>query len=99
MKSKFFFLLATLLVLAILVPSVITLLDANKKTELVVDFNEEDNNKKEKKENTEKEFCSSFESYVHFEPNFFTTKTYLFSLEKPDLCSFSIFLPPPEQTC
>jgi len=95
MKTITLFILSILLVVAILAPSVITLLDIENKTELVIDFNEEDNKKEEKKENKNKEFVSSADfdalSYLNFD---FSNKA-SFYLEKNYSFSTSIVLPPP----
>lgn len=96
MKSVSFFLLSILLVVAILAPSVITLVDLDTKTELVMDFNEEDNKKEEKKEDKEKELFSSLEFYATASSNDNTSKVSSFYLEKEYSFSASISLPPPK---
>ena len=98
MKSASFFLLSILLVVAILAPSIVTLIDTDNKTELVMDFNEEDNKKEEKKENKEKDFFSSFQFDSASDVNADSSKTSSFYLEKNYSFSTSIFLPPPEHT-
>lgn len=97
MKSVSFYFLSFLLVVAILAPSVIVLVDTENKTELVIDFNEEEK-KEEKKESKEKDFFSSFELDSLSDLNTDFSKTSSFYIEKNYCFSTSIFLPPPECT-
>lgn len=79
-------------------PSVITLLDIENKTELVMDFNEEDNKKEEKKENKVKDFFLSFQNSTLTDLNEMSSKVSSYYLESNYFFSNSIFLPPPEHT-
>lgn len=61
MKSFILIFLSLLLAAAILAPSIITLIDLDSKTDILIDFNEEEKNE-EKKETAEKDFLFSLDS-------------------------------------
>jgi len=98
MKSASFFMLSLLLVVAILAPAIVTLVDANHQTELLMDFNEEENKKEEKKETKEKKLFSFSDFDTHLGENGDFSRFSSFYLEKNYSISTSIFLPPPEHT-
>jgi hypothetical protein len=88
MKSSVLIFLSLLLATAILAPSIITLVDIENKTEILMDFNEEEK-KEEKKETSEKDllFITDFNaissqqkekiriSKLYFEGNYATCVT------------------------
>jgi len=86
MKSASFFMLSILLVVAIMAPSVITLLDIDSKTELIMEF---------KEAKVKDFFPSSQVDMLSYLGDFFSNNN-TYYLEKKYLFSTSIFLPPPE---
>ncbi len=94
MKSLGLLLIALLLTTAILAPSVLTLTSIAEKVALF-DFNEEEN-KEEKKEASEKDFI--FDSSV-FLSYYETPKTRILPeyIENDYTTSITIFLPPPKR--
>jgi len=96
MKSSVLIILSTLLITAILAPSVITLSSIGEKTAITIDFSDEE--KKENKESKEKDFFinSNFLSlmYGQFEKISISS----FYIEGDYTATIAIFLPPPEHT-
>ena len=83
--------------MAILAPAVITLMELEPNSSLVMDFNEEENQKEEKKEINEKDiFFHTWLVYVNpfYDPSSHYTSTYLDPFYSNTV---EVFLPPPEQ--
>jgi len=95
MKSYVLILLSTLLAMAILAPSIITLSNLEEKT-ITLDFNEEEKNE-EQNEAKEKDFFLDieFNSLAHLEGEEITISQ--FYIEGAYKTSLSILLPPPER--
>ncbi len=96
MKSTVLLLLSFLLTTAILVPSIITLIEGNDAA-LVMDFNEEEK-KEEKKEISEKDFLFSLEFMLLSSKRSKKSIVSNFYLEGDYNYSTDIFLPPPEHS-
>lgn len=92
MKSPVLIVLALLLTTAILAPSVITLMHIDK-TDLVIDFNEE---KEEKKEAKEKDFFLDSDLDLLAQLQGKKASIFHFYSENEYTTSLAIFLPPPE---
>ena len=98
LKSFTFSLLSIILVISILAPSIEALCNSNYDNVLVMDFNEEENNKKE----SEKKFDQKelfFNNYFESRSLYLgqkITKTQTSLLTYSDFCS-EIVLPPPER--
>ncbi len=95
MKATVFVFLASLLVAAILAPSLITLSKVGEKTAFIIDFNEEEK-KEEKKESNEKEFFLDYDLFAFFHLQSSKTTISSFNVESEYTTSLAIFLPPPE---
>lgn len=96
MKSFITVFLSTLLTVAILAPTVITLIKLENNSSLVMDFNEEENNKEEKKELNENDafFHTWVSDMLPIEnPLSHFTSTYIKSGYSNTI---EVFLPPPE---
>ena len=96
MRSSIIVLLSFLLTVAIIAPSVITLMEIDSKKIMLIDFNEEENKKEEKKEIGEKDFLfytsmdglSLSEAKSSVLAEIYSKSSYKNLLE--------VFLPPPE---
>jgi len=96
MRSSLILFFSILVTLAIVAPSVATLLDLDKDTAILIDFNEEENKKEEKKELDEKDtfFHAEFFSASTLEMTPFNlVSTYAKGYNTNTL---EIFLPPPK---
>ncbi len=95
-KSIIHIVLSGLLTFSVLLPSVFNLLEANTDTIVLIDFNEEDNQKKCKKDIEEKNFL--FYSELYISESFGIIQTGLFNYYQEGFSSFTskILLPPPE---
>ncbi len=84
-----------LLVVAIVAPSIITLANSTENKGVVIDFNDEEN-KEDKKEVTEKDFFidASFRIKAQLQPKNVSFSHFYVESEYPS--SLSIFLPPPK---
>lgn len=96
MKSTVLFVFSIILTATILVPSIIMLIKLDKKTEMVVDFNE-DEKKEEKKESSEKDYIFSLRSQLISLPQKEKIKISSFYLVPDYTISISIFLHPPKE--
>ena len=94
MKSSVLFFLSLLLATAILVPSIITLVDLDCNSDIVMDFNEEEN-KEEKKETSEKDLLFSIGSNAISWQQKEKKAISDFYLESNSTTSVAILLPPP----
>ena len=95
MKSSILIFFSLLLASAILAPSIITLADFEGKTEIVMDFNEEEK-KEEKKETSEKDFLlfSNLNVVSSQQKEKITIPEFYF--ESGYATCVAIFLPPPQ---
>ncbi len=96
MKSSFLIILSFLLVAAILAPSIITLTDSNQETAAIMDFNEEENNKEEKKELGEQDFLYASNVQLSTLKSAEASLMVLFYTEGNYSSTMDVFLPPPE---
>ena len=96
MKSSFLIILSFLLVTAILAPSIITFIDTNQETAAIIDFNEEENNKEEKKELTEQDFLYALDFQTYTLKNAEESLMILFYAEGKYSSTMDVFLPPPK---
>lgn len=95
MKTRVPFILSLLLVMAILAPSVLTLVERGKNTSIAIDFNEEEQ-KEEKKELSEQDFFlkADFDPPVIISTELIAMAKYY--VESDYTTALVIFLPPPE---